>query len=83
MTIDTHYAAAAFDRAADGTLVIACVLDCRSAGVALRVARELARSHEGPLASSRTADLPSGDFGPKTLLASYREVPLVDVDGQR
>ena len=42
MTIVTHYAAAAFDRAADGTLVVACVHDCRSAGVAMRVARELA-----------------------------------------
>ena len=80
MTIVTHYAAAAFDRAADGTLVIACVLDCRSAGVALRVAREPARSHEGALASSRTADLPSDDFGPTMLLASYGDVPGVEVE---
>ena len=35
MTIVTYSAAAAFDRAADGTLVIACVHDCRSTGVAL------------------------------------------------
>ncbi len=80
MTIVTHSAAAAFDRAADGTLVIACVHDCRSVGVALRVARELARSHEGALASSRTADLLPGDFGPKTFLASYGEVPGVEVN---
>ncbi len=79
MTIVTHYAAA-FDRAADGTLVVACVHDCRSAGVAMRVARELARSHEGALASFRTADLPSGGFGSTTLLASYGDVPYAEVN---
>ena len=80
MTIVTHYAATAFDRAADGTLVVACVHDCRSAGVAMRVARELAHSHEGALASFRTADLPSGDFGSTTLLASYGDVPDAEVN---
>ncbi len=76
MTIVTHYAATAFDRAADGTLVSAAAHDCRSAAVALRIAGRLARTHAGAMAWSRSADLPSGDFAGDEVIAAYGDVPV-------
>ena len=72
----TYFVTVTFDRGADGILKPGEALEAPNARIAVRRADELADTHAGAVAFSRTGDPATGKFEGAEVMAHFGDVDL-------